>query len=73
MCSNNKNFWKKITEALRQKGSSKIASECKTKMDNLKKAYRACIDHNNGTGNDKAAECEHFDVNFGKKYLYYKN
>lgn len=37
------------------------ASQCSTKMENLKKSYKKCRDHNRQTGNIPK-RIEHYDV-----------
>lgn len=57
----NKDIWCDISYEMKAQGHATCdAKSCETKFKNLKRAYIACIDHNNKTGND-AKRCAYYE------------
>lgn len=53
---------------MREEGYIVTASQCITKMDNLKKSFKKCCDHNRQTGNTPKT-IEHYDVSMYNRYM----
>lgn len=54
-------FWKEMSTKMRKNGYAITASQSSTKMENLKKSYKKCCDHNHQSGNSPKT-IEHYDV-----------
>ncbi|KYM94335.1 Trihelix transcription factor GT-2 [Cyphomyrmex costatus] len=54
-------LWNEISAGMKEKGYALTASQCSTKIDSLKKAYKKCCDHNRQTGNTPK-KIEHYDI-----------
>ena len=56
----NKVVFQEISRKLQNEGYSRDWEQCRTKIKNLKKEYRAVKDHNNETGRGRKT-CKYFD------------